>query len=102
MTQHNLEPLWAEAKQILAEIEPESASSLTETEGVIKQLNEHDPSSFVFRYPKDKKGQVSLDPELKMINLVGLSERVRGAMMLLDGATCQIEWLRDSSSDYGR
>lgn len=82
---HSLMPMWAELRTLLNELTPYACDQeVPAMEQFLHQLAEIDPQSFSFRYPKDKKGQLSL-PDLHHINVRHLSEVMDSMFMLLSG-----------------
>lgn len=83
--QHGLMPLWRELRQLLEQLDPRADDGeLLATESFILQLDNVDPGSYAFRYPTNKKGEVSL-PELRHVNVRHLSEIMDSVFMLLGG-----------------
>lgn len=82
---HSLVPMWAELRTLLNELTPHACDQeVPAMEQFLHQLAEIDPQSFSFRYPEDKKGQLSL-PDLHHINVRHLSEVMDSMFMLLSG-----------------
>lgn len=82
---HSLIPMWAELRTLLNELSPHACDQeVPAMEQFLHQLAEIDPQSFAFRYPEDKKGQLSL-PDLHHINVRHLSEVMDSMFMLLSG-----------------
>ncbi|WP_083236523.1 hypothetical protein [Pseudomonas sp. S3E12] len=82
---HSLMPMWAELRTLLNELTPHACDQeVPAMEQFLHQLAEIDPQSFSFRYPEDKKGQLSL-PDLHHINVRHLSEVMDSMFMLLSG-----------------
>ncbi len=96
---HNIDFLWRECKKISKEIEPESEKNFQSIEKVIKDLHKIDKGSFNFRYSTDKKGNRSIDPELKIINIKEFSKSINEAICLLEGASCQFSYLQDCKQE---
>ncbi len=82
---HGLMPLWAELRSLLEVLDPrENDAELPAIEDFIRQLDEVDPQSFAFRYPTDKKGEVSL-PEITHINVRHLGEIMDSVFLMFTG-----------------
>ncbi|OEU56998.1 MAG: hypothetical protein BA871_14595 [Desulfuromonadales bacterium C00003096] len=82
---HRIDELWKECKRILEEVEVPS-KDLEAVEECILQFTEKDPISMAFRYPTDKKDNLSL-PGLSHINLRNLAEVITRIGSLLDSAS---------------
>lgn len=96
--QHGLMPLWNELRRHLQQLDPrEDDKELAATEDFIRQLDTVDPGSFAFRYPRTKKGEVSL-PELRHVNVRHLSEVMDSVFMLLGGI---YSWLGEMEQNDG-
>lgn len=87
---HFLLILWRRVRVLLLKISPESDGPWFErADLVIQQLDELDPTSFVFRYPVDKLGQPSL-PEEVFVDPIVVQQVIAELSILLDGASTQI------------
>ena len=96
--QHGLMPLWSELRRHLEQLgPPESDKELPAIEDFIRQLDTVDPGSFAFRYPTNKKGEVSL-PDLRHVNVRHLSEIMDSVFMLLGGIH---SWLGEMEQNDG-
>jgi hypothetical protein len=83
--QHQLLPMWKELRALLEEFGPSTGThDLVEVESFIEQLHEVDSGSFAFRYPTDRKGEVSL-PSITHIDVRHLTEIMASIFMLFDG-----------------
>ena len=92
--QHRLRPLWTELHALLRKIGPANGDDeLSSIGGFIAQIDDIDPVSFAFRYPTDKKGEVSL-PELRHVNVRHLGEIMDSVFMMLGGIH---SWLGERS-----
>ena len=61
---HNLKYLWDECRKVLDEVFPGEDDEATDAvEEMILELNEIDPQSMSFRYPINKKGEISFGEE---------------------------------------
>ena len=95
---HGLMPLWSALRQHLEQLDPRvEDKELPAIEDLIRQLDHVDPGSFAFRYPKTKKGEVSL-PELRQINVRHLSEVMDSVFMLLGGIYSWLEEMDQNNS----
>jgi len=82
---HGLMPMWKELRALLETLVPrDDDEEVPAMEDFIQQLDEVDPQSFAFRYPTNKKGQMSL-PDLRHINVRHLSEIMDSVFLLLSG-----------------
>jgi hypothetical protein len=73
---HNLSQLWNETRTLLVKHYPDQEiPGIAGMDNCIEEFSKHDPESFAFRYPSDKKGCKTLD-ELKHINLRHLYEAI--------------------------
>jgi HEPN domain-containing protein len=71
---HKLRDLWIEAKRLISKhYEGDTPKELAYLASCIEEFHKHDPDSFAFRYPTDKRGKLNL-LELKHINLRNLKE----------------------------
>lgn len=96
--QHGLMSLWRELRQLLEQLDPRADDKeLPAIESFIFQLDAVDPGSFAFRYPTNKKGEVSL-PELRHVNVRHLSEIMDSVFMLLGGI---YSWMGEKEQNYG-
>ncbi|MCK6405053.1 MAG: hypothetical protein L6Q60_03440 [Rhodocyclaceae bacterium] len=96
--QHGLMPLWRELRQLLEQLDPRADDKeLPAIESFIFQLDTIDPGSFAFRYPINKKGEVSL-PELRHVNVRHLSEIMDSVFMLLGGIH---SWMSEMEQNCG-
>ena len=71
---HNLVSLWDEAKRrLIEEYGSSTPTELNNLDTIVTEFSHHDPQSFAFRYPWDKKGQRTL-PNIRHINVRNLRE----------------------------
>ena len=83
--QHGLMPMWEELRKLLDELTPhEGDEDIAAMEDFIRQLDDVDPQSFAFRYPKTKRGEISL-AELSDVNVRHLSEIMDSVFLLMSG-----------------
>lgn len=88
---HDLLQLWFECKSIMREVWPEeSTEELKHAERIVKELAGIDPEGEVFRYPKTRKGTVTLQADLKILNLISLSSAVGKLSRFLGGVNCAL------------
>jgi hypothetical protein len=81
---HNLKELWAEAKGLITQhYGKDTPPEIDYIDPCIEEFHEHDPGSFSFRYPTDKKGNVNLRG-LSHINLRNLYETMGRLAAFLD------------------
>ena len=84
---HNLSTLWDEAKQLLvAHYGSDVPAEMQNLDSCIADFATHDPNSFAFRYPWDKKGNRTLQ-NLRHINLRNLYETMERVGSFLDCMT---------------
>ncbi|MCR6480720.1 hypothetical protein NU688_31515 [Variovorax sp. ZS18.2.2] len=84
-THHKLMPMWRELRQLLELIDPRPGDKeVPAIEDFISQLDSVDPLSFAFRYPTNKKGEVSL-PGLHHVNVRHLGEIMDSVFFMLNG-----------------
>jgi hypothetical protein len=87
---HGLMPMWKELRALLEKlVAQENDAEIDATEDFIHQLDKTDPQSFAFRYPKSKKGEISL-PELRHVNVRHLSEIMDSVFLLLSGVHAEL------------
>ncbi|CAG9166835.1 hypothetical protein LMG32289_01203 [Cupriavidus pampae] len=95
---HGLMPMWSELRRHLELLDPrQDEKELPAIEGFIHKLDSIDPGSFSFRYPKSKKGEVSL-PDLRHVNVRHLSEIMDSVFMMLSGI---YSWLGEMDQQPG-
>jgi hypothetical protein len=81
---HNLKELWTEAKRLIKQHYGEDTPpEIDYIDPCIEEFHQHDPESFSFRYPTDKKGNVNLRG-LNHINLRNLYETMDRIAAFLD------------------
>jgi hypothetical protein len=107
---HRLCNLWGEAKRVLRERSiPISSHDLDRAEQTINELENVDPSSDLFRYPVDKKGEFPFPDELRRFdlsrfgaNLAEVSASLRRIAGLLDAdLDLECEFYHDLYGSYG-
>ena len=100
---HDIYKLWIDAKGLIVQIWPDNPEvDFTRIEGFIKQFSGYDPSSEIFRYPEDRKGN-PVEINVKHINLRNLQNIMEELIGLLDGASTGISHYIDekgSMNDY--
>lgn len=89
--EHRLGPLWLQVKvlfdEIFSDADPEIDRAI---ESLIQQFEEVDPRSTTFRYPKDFKGNNSLNINTPRVNLRNLYEVVNAMYIILEGSSALI------------
>lgn len=81
---HNLKDLWAEAKDLIRQhYGANTPPEIDYIDPCIEEFHEHDPESFSFRYPTDKKGNLNLRG-LNYINLRNLYETMERIASFLE------------------
>ena len=84
---HKLTSLWHEVRERADRASPESTPEIDEDmdalEGIVREFAGIDPNSVTFRYPVDKKDNVTLPPI--EIDLLRLKEAMRWVAYVLDG-----------------
>ena len=100
-SEHSLFKLWEKVRELLIEIFPnEDNDNMKAIDLLIKQIEEVDPGSTSFRYPKDFKGNNSLQLDsIPRVNLRNLSEVIDAISVILEGAVCGISEYQGYKSD---
>lgn len=104
---HDLAKLWAEAMRLIhrhyGDRVGKIAAELQWIDECIHEWNEHDPSSFSFRYPTDKSGNITLS-DMTHINLRNLHETMELVGSALDAISesvhYKLELLCEARMDY--
>lgn len=93
---HKIMDLWKEATTLLGTIKIETSSEdLLNVENILKQFDEHDPSSEAFRYPFYTDGR-QIKINLQNINIRNLSDVVDAIHSYFFGVQCVIGEGQDS------
>ena len=105
--QHELDKLWHVCRPILSRLEPSiPKQDLEAIEEAIRQFCAIDPSSEAFRYPLTKKGQKSISPDVRYINLRQLAEVMEKVASFFDSASMMVsvyvDYKRDMDREFGR
>ena len=99
---HRLNVLWNTCKPVLKKVWPTDSAYRT-VESVITRLCELDPEGESFRYPVSTKRQgartMTLDPDLRNLDLGAFVAEVVEAIQLLDGAYAGIEANMEAKHD---
>ena len=91
---HPIDELWEICSGLLREISPgESDKERNQISRLIEEFSQVDPTSMASRYPEDQKGNPSLSPGIRHINLRNMREVIDKISAILDGAEAQIEHL---------
>lgn len=99
---HGLSSLWEEARALICKLFPdEDQSELVPVDDLIREFNEIDFSSFVFRYPEDKKGNESL-ADVDHINLADVHRHIANAEGILGGVACMLAEYLDCKMEMQR
>jgi hypothetical protein len=101
---HNLKNLWDEAKRLIQKHYGNDAPpELDHIQPCIDEFHAHDPDSFAFRYPTDKKGNANL-LGLSHINLRNLCETMERLSSFFDCISNdlgqKLQWMYDMRSGY--
>ncbi len=101
---HNLRKLWTEAERLIRKHYGQQApEELDHVQPCIDEFDEHDPESFSFRYPTDKKGNASLR-DITHINVRNLNETMNRLSSFLDGIALdlgqKLEWTYEMQREY--
>ncbi|TDR36600.1 hypothetical protein DFR29_12821 [Tahibacter aquaticus] len=97
---HGLMSLWKELRTLVEGLDTDASDlEMPVVEEFIRQLDEVDPGSFAFRYPTDKKGEVSL-PGLERINVRHLSEIMDTVFSYLGGTYSWLGEMEQAIGDY--
>lgn len=109
---HRLDLLWQDLRPMFAAICKAAgwaALDPADIEGIedyIAQLSALDPDSYSFRYTRSKKGERSLPPDVKRINLRHFAETIERLADYLDGldaATVHLEEVKaEMEAEYRR
>lgn len=83
---HRLEPLWRVCRPLLRRLFSGPDADLDAAEALICELDALDPDGMVFRYPEDRDGAPSLDPDLRHLDLLTVAKRMEALDSLLSGA----------------
>lgn len=88
---HKIDDLWNTCCVLLKRVSPgDSEEELTNIENLINEFVKVDPFATAFRYPKDKKGNLSL-PDMTHINILNISKVINKIASLLDAASSMID-----------
>ncbi|UXR65925.1 hypothetical protein EZJ49_06655 [Bdellovibrio bacteriovorus] len=95
---HSIDKLWSELKSVLAEVKKVTgqcpdASEIKNAERVIMELVCLDPEGINFRYAKNKKGEGSIDQELRILNLESFSGAIDKLSFFLDCVVSHLHFL---------
>ncbi|HSW00554.1 MAG TPA: hypothetical protein VLI39_10305, partial [Sedimentisphaerales bacterium] len=97
---HRLKDLWVEAKGLIRRHYGEDTPpEIDYIDPCIEEFHEHDPESFSFRYPTDKKGNLNLGG-LSHINLRNLYETMDRLTSFLDCIGGDLGQKLESMSDH--
>ncbi len=99
---HDLERLWAHCRAALEKDGGGPASDLENAERTLKQLIWADRGSYAFRYATDKKGNRSLPPELRGIDLGHIREVMSGVSNLLEGITDHLDYQQELKDEWAQ
>lgn len=99
---HDLTRLWAEASELLNEIEPKGKDDVGAAGELILQLANIDPDGQRFRYPLHTSGAPSLDPALTVINVRHASELMAGVQSFFDACGTALSVYLDRKLEYQR
>ena len=98
-TIHEIDKLWAEVKKIIIEIKLEVTQDiLNGVDNYMSQLSRIDPSSFSFRYPKDKSGRKYL-PGYRRIGLKNFYEKMKILSSFLEGINQNIAVIEENKTN---
>jgi hypothetical protein len=97
---HELEPLWAHCRTVLAEAGGGPVTDLDNAERTFKQLIWADKGSYAFRYATDKQGNRSLPKDLTGVDLGHVRQVMAGVGNLLDGIVDVIAAQQDVKDDW--
>jgi len=96
---HRLKELWAEAKGLIRQhYGQDTPPEIDYIDPCIEEVHKHDPESFSFRYPTDKKGNVNLCG-VSHINLRNLYETMDRMASFLDCIGGDLAQKLESMSD---
>jgi len=96
---HNLKNLWSEATRLVRmHYGQRTPPEFDRVQSCIDEFEVHDPESFSFRYPTDKKGKAALRG-IKHINVRHLYETMERVSALLEGIGCDLHHKLDLISE---
>lgn len=100
---HNLSSLWEEAKRrLIVEYGSDTPDEINNLDAIVTEFTHHDPQSFAFRYPWDKKWHRTL-PDINHINVRHLYEtmdRVSSFLSSMCGdLDARIQWRYDAERE---
>ena len=84
---HGLMTLWEKVRERLKYYAPQDGQFLLKYDSIaelLRPIDELDPQSEGFRYPYDEDGQLTIDGDIKWINLLRLKEHVAEIAGLFD------------------
>jgi len=88
---HRIDDLWDSCCALIKRVSPgDSEEELRNIGNLINEFVKVDPFATAFRYPTDKKGNLSL-PDMTHINILNISNVVNRIASLLDAAWTMIE-----------
>lgn len=96
---HTVVELWTTCSVLLERVSP--GDSLEEQRQIGRLLREFaavDPTSTAFRYPVDKKGNLSLQG-IEQINIPNVRDVIGKIALILEGAAAQMDHYADCMSD---
>lgn len=103
---YDISKLWQMVRPLLIEVFPdEDHSDFISIDEIAIALGTADRGSFTFRYPVDKSGGKSLDPEIRHINMREFNEQFVEAAKTLDSIHIAIgnylEYRAEMESEHG-
>lgn len=96
---HKIDQLWRVARPLLEQASPDDNDDLDNTERILLQLHNFDPTSEHFRYPIKKDGTETLT-ELGRVHMRHFHEAMDGVAHLLDAADTGIREMINSQVEY--
>lgn len=100
---HDLGDLWTSCRSLLEKLDPKvEKKDLEAIDEGIRQFCELDPGSTSFRYPVTTKGDKSLPPNLKYINVRNLSDVMEKISNFFEAIAMMVSVYLDYKSDMAR
>jgi hypothetical protein len=100
---HDIAALWHTAKPLLGRVWPKEPDTMRRVEGVVMSLARLDPSGESFRYAlsrrKNGSRDLTLDPDLRNLDLGALHKDVSEVLDLLDGAQSGLEQYIENATE---
>ncbi|TAL61319.1 MAG: hypothetical protein EPN88_14885 [Bacteroidetes bacterium] len=96
---HDIWQLWSEAKKYIETEWKNQEEEISNVENIIIELSRLDESSFVFRYPSNKKGLPSLKKS-EVIDLINLRDVGEKTLNFLEGSSIGLQAHLDMLNEF--